>query len=877
MKPETRAPNRGSKLSPDVEPFIPKHILKESKPDTTAFSYCTPSSFLVNEPGLGGLCTLKENLTEGCCLRKSPLNWKEPYSPLGFHQHMSQKSTINEKQRPQFQNEDNYQKKYSSTRRIRKTDQEQGEPSFECTSRERPREGSRPNTEPDIQKQKLMRTTFEESTIECRPNKSGNRSKKDMPKSAEKSKPQSREADRFEVTLADFPQLESPASHDCSVLPAPWSLWASAETSGLVHKQCATLPAFKKEARTPPLQCNSVDDEVVLATPLSSQVQPTVPTSQLSACSASSWARIASQPPRKPTLKNTTSQEPLQNTSQEKSIEGEREQSSEKKKKKRKKKKPKQPCSTAGTDQSETPIIIQEPPKFEDEMEFPDLAIASASPGKTHSPATQPPFSSSNRTKKIKELSEHKVPASLGSTAETAESCKDRGKDQSVTCQPLPHTTEVKKGQKTEKTSGKKSKVPVQLDLGNMLEVLEQKQKSQQSKRDPKPIVLSVGGSLPVVPKDPFIQKKHVRQPEKVAHNPLDSTCPLVKKGKQREVPKAKKPTPLKRIILKEREERKQRRLQEEQGLDPPPQDFVSSTDQCEDPFESKEAEQDHDNSADSLEETTTMVSELPAGNLQVEDEEPDLKVTEEAVFSEAQLVSIRPKIHSRKFREYCSQVLSKEVDNCVVSLLKELVRFQDRLYQKDPMKARMKRRLVMGLREVLKHLKLRKLKCVIISPNCERIESKGGLDEALHTIIETCREQNIPFVFALSRKALGRCVNKAVPVSLVGIFSYDGAQDYYHKMIELSSEARIAYEEMIASLEKADEFEGTQELPVNQPALSSSDLTQHQPETEEPEYIKMWKKMLEKECNHQFLNFEEQVATMNSESRLHVDGTVDS
>lgn len=54
---------------------------------------------------------------------------------------------------------------------------------------------------------------------------------------------------------------------------------------------------------------------------------------------------------------------------------------------------------------------------------------------------------------------------------------------------------------------------------------------------------------------------------------------------------------------------------------------------------------------------------------------------------------------------------------------------------------------------------------------------SAGGLDEALHTIIDTCREQGVPFVFALSRKALGRCVNKAVPVSLVGIFNYDGAQ----------------------------------------------------------------------------------------------------
>lgn len=61
-----------------------------------------------------------------------------------------------------------------------------------------------------------------------------------------------------------------------------------------------------------------------------------------------------------------------------------------------------------------------------------------------------------------------------------------------------------------------------------------------------------------------------------------------------------------------------------------------------------------------------------------------------------------------------------------MTDLLKELVRFQDRLYQKDPVKAKAKRRLVLGLREVLKHLKLRKLKCVIISPNCEKIQAKG-------------------------------------------------------------------------------------------------------------------------------------------------------
>lgn len=92
-------------------------------------------------------------------------------------------------------------------------------------------------------------------------------------------------------------------------------------------------------------------------------------------------------------------------------------------------------------------------------------------------------------------------------------------------------------------------------------------------------------------------------------------------------------------------------------------------------------------------------------------------------------------------------------MDACVTELLKELVRFQDRMYQKDPVKAKTKRRLVLGLREVLKHLKLRKLKCVIISPNCEKIQSKGkilpGLPSAPSQSWHCYVQSNWPLVLA--------------------------------------------------------------------------------------------------------------------------------
>lgn len=43
-------------------------------------------------------------------------------------------------------------------------------------------------------------------------------------------------------------------------------------------------------------------------------------------------------------------------------------------------------------------------------------------------------------------------------------------------------------------------------------------------------------------------------------HNMLDSTAPLVKRGKERETPAEKRPSALKKVILKEWEEKKRQR-----------------------------------------------------------------------------------------------------------------------------------------------------------------------------------------------------------------------------------------------------------------------------------------------------------------------------
>ncbi|KAM3940257.1 selenocysteine insertion sequence-binding protein 2 [Leptodactylus fuscus] len=480
-----------------------------------------------------------------------------------------------------------------------------------------------------------------------------------------------------------------------------------------------------------------------------------------------------------------------------------------KKKRKRKKKNNSEiPETVKSTNEN---IVYQEPPRFQDDEEFPELISSSAG---------------------IKSENKSSFSHSWGPKG-TVESTN-------------------------QKKSGKKSKKPVQLDLGGMLAALEQRQTTEKSKQVAKPLVFSVGSGVPVKPRDPAsVVKNPQSKPGLAPHNPLDSSAPLVKKGKQREVPKAKKPTSLKKIILKEREQRKQLNLLQTPDPTQPvifPLHSTDSTEESQALSEQPPASPD-DQDIEERTESDDACAFPPS--------EPPQDVPDATEVSVPPPSFNLPKIHSRRFREYCSQVLSKEVDSCVTELLKELVRFQDRLYLKDPVKAKTKRRLVMGLREVLKHLKLKKLKCIIISPNCEKIQSKGGLDDTLQTIINCACEQNVPFVFALNRKALGRCVNKAVPVSVVGIFSYDGAQDHFHKLYDLTMKARQDYKEMINSLQKQqkedegeEHVESVSEESQQAPLESTTESTIE--ETDEPNYIKVWKRMLEEKYTPYAMSLEE-------------------
>ena len=84
------------------------------------------------------------------------------------------------------------------------------------------------------------------------------------------------------------------------------------------------------------------------------------------------------------------------------------------------------------------------------------------------------------------------------------------------------------------------------------------------------------------------------------------------------------------------------------------------------------------------------------------------------------------------------------------------------------------KKRYIVGMKEVQKHLHAENLKLVVIAINLERVEGDHGLDDLVQDLVTVGRELKLPVVFALTRYKLG-FVSKyqGQTASVLGIFNF--------------------------------------------------------------------------------------------------------
>eukprot|EP00475_Leptophrys_vorax_P042552 TRINITY_DN80195_c0_g1_i1.p1 TRINITY_DN80195_c0_g1~~TRINITY_DN80195_c0_g1_i1.p1 ORF type:complete len:148 (+),score=15.87 TRINITY_DN80195_c0_g1_i1:68-445(+) len=111
---------------------------------------------------------------------------------------------------------------------------------------------------------------------------------------------------------------------------------------------------------------------------------------------------------------------------------------------------------------------------------------------------------------------------------------------------------------------------------------------------------------------------------------------------------------------------------------------------------------------------------------------------------------------------------------------------------QRDPIKANMRRRFLSGMREVGRAVRLGRAKCVLVAPNIEQVEAKGGLDDAVAAILSDAAATSTPVVFALTRRRLSAALKQTrCRMSAVAILDYDGANEVFKRLMREAEAGR--------------------------------------------------------------------------------------
>ena len=131
--------------------------------------------------------------------------------------------------------------------------------------------------------------------------------------------------------------------------------------------------------------------------------------------------------------------------------------------------------------------------------------------------------------------------------------------------------------------------------------------------------------------------------------------------------------------------------------------------------------------------------------------------------------------------REYAKRISDESVIPLLFDMLGELMRLQIRA--KDNKNAKARRRLVMGLREVCRGIRARKVKMIVMANN---LDEYGALDAKLEEILDLAKEHDLPVIFELNKRKIGKALGKTIKVSVVGIENADGAYEPFKKLKRL-------------------------------------------------------------------------------------------
>ncbi|GKY93247.1 hypothetical protein MPSEU_000292400 [Mayamaea pseudoterrestris] len=106
-------------------------------------------------------------------------------------------------------------------------------------------------------------------------------------------------------------------------------------------------------------------------------------------------------------------------------------------------------------------------------------------------------------------------------------------------------------------------------------------------------------------------------------------------------------------------------------------------------------------------------------------------------------------------------------------------MRLQKRAVEEQNTKVR--RHLVMGLREVARGIRSHKVKMVLMANN---LDEYGVIDEKLQETIDLCQTNDVPIFFEFNKRALGKAIGKSIKIAVVGVQNAEGAYQQFKKLL---------------------------------------------------------------------------------------------
>ncbi|XP_075223298.1 SECIS-binding protein 2 isoform X1 [Lycorma delicatula] len=347
--------------------------------------------------------------------------------------------------------------------------------------------------------------------------------------------------------------------------------------------------------------------------------------------------------------------------------------------------------------------------------------------------------------------------------------CSDKSEcDEQIHSVKVNDTSKIPQKEKKKKI---KRNDPIEFNIFNTWEILQKRHKVMVSKK--------------------LQNRKSVKKKRLLSGNELDSDRPERKRGKYREN-KKKKLTRIKKKIINERQVRLYLMNEAKLLLENNNKLILNNLDSNLFYHLNKRHEKQLING-----------SNIQI-DLAVENNSTELNNCNKNNIADSNYSNIDPKllIHSRKFRSYCNQWPNKEMNRSVHSLIKDVVKFQDRQHNIDPMKADSKRRYVCGFHEVYRFVKVNKAKLIIIATDIDCVEGKDSLLDYISQLVMMADNQSTPYVFCGSRWSLKMCLKKKCPISCVAVLNYDGAEKLYKIIMDLLPQVKQLYDEKLKAAE---------------------------------------------------------------------------